>query len=229
MKKTFLALMLVVMGLISTVHAQNITASVLLKSNVTIAKQNDLINVHVFVNSPDERIAGADIEVSVDPLCLRIERLDVGEYLPTTEGQGFIVKQEQNEISARLVVTVLSVNLSAQGEGIYMSLPVRVMCESGVAQVNITRSELVDDLTNQFTAQTQSIELNIQSNVPNTSQVSTTVGGITPISDNEDNILLVAILVIVTSGFGLVILMMVYRRKKSNDKKLALAKKSGRR
>lgn len=224
MKKLVLVVMFIMMGFAGMVESQTLSARVVLSTNMTSAKQGDLITVQTHINSPTARIAGADVEVSVDPICLRIERLDVGQFLPTANGQGYIIKQEQNEVSARLVVTVLNVNLSAQGEGIYMNLPVRVMCESGLAQINITRSELVDDLTNQFTAQTQSIELNIQPNV-----ISTTDEGITPITGNQDSILLVAILAVATSGFGLVILMMVYRRKQAKDKKSLLANKPSRR
>ncbi len=145
MKRPFFYLSLpiiVLISVVSSVVAQT-TSQVEVVMSPATAQQNDVIYAEVYVRS-DDPIIGADIGIEVNSDCLRIEGRENGRYLPTSaEENGFVPFDELTETSTRLAANVLGQDITADPTQYFFRASIRVLCDTGDAEVNVSFAQLV--------------------------------------------------------------------------------------
>jgi hypothetical protein len=145
MKRPFLYLSLPIIVLISVVSSAvaQTTPQVEVVMNPAAAQQNDVIYADVYVRS-DDPIIGADIGIEVNSDCLRIEGRENGRYLPTSaEENGFVPFDELTETGTRLAANVLGQDIVADPTQYFFRASIRVLCDTGDAEVNVSFAQLV--------------------------------------------------------------------------------------
>ncbi|MEO0564658.1 MAG: hypothetical protein AAF125_21315 [Chloroflexota bacterium] len=113
----------------------------------TDARAGQIVNADVFVRGANN-LAGVDIELATDD-CLRVVDLQAqDDLLPMTDSNRvFTVRGTYSDHSARLAGTVIGRDITGNGDGLYMRVPMRVLCDTGAASVDVVKAEMVDDLT----------------------------------------------------------------------------------
>jgi hypothetical protein len=142
------ALIALCLGTASTLMAQAPRPSVEIVLNPPTAQKGQTITADVYVRGA-VNIAGTDIGMTVDPACLRIVERQPGEFLPTeAEAGGFSAFSEQHDHDTRLAASLLQRSYIANGDGIFFRTTLEVLCESGVAPLNVSFAELtgIEDL-----------------------------------------------------------------------------------
>lgn len=151
-------------------HAQE--ASIEMVFDRDTVSKGSLVNADVFVRQ-GENIAGMDVLVEVDPTCIRIERMNPGSYLPVeAEDGGFSLVNEATDSSARLAVSVINRDRVVSGDGLFMRIPMRILCDLPQEAISVSRAELVNDLGDQYSAATQINPLTVGAGDPRTSEPS---------------------------------------------------------
>lgn len=209
-------------------RAQDIpTIEVILSQNT--ARVDDIVTANVYVRTPLE-IIGADVEITVDETCLLIEDRNVGDYFPTGEGQSFTIHEETTENSTRLAMNVLDFNLIPIADGLFYSVPLKVICEEAEASVDVTFAHLVQRGVIDFKADEGQINLinatltidsgtqaistqSVEEEQAATTASTTATATAAPTQDTSNNSLLIgALVVVVVFGIGLILLFIWYRR-----------------
>ncbi len=126
------------------------------------ARFGQIVNADVWLR-PAVNVAGADIAIEVDNACLLVERMTPGSFFPfADEGRVFIPLQTSDQRMARLAANILGRENVMSAEGVFMRIPLRVLCESGqTTTVHISQADIVDDLGTMFTAVMQDATLTI--------------------------------------------------------------------
>lgn len=139
--KRIVAIALVVMGTVIPVFAQSGPTVEITLSQPT-AQVGDTITADVFVRGA-VNMAGTDVGISVDPLCLRVLERQTGTFLPTDSAQGgFSAFSELNEHDTRLAASLLQGGPIANGDGLFFRAVLKVTCEAGIAPLTVTFAEL---------------------------------------------------------------------------------------
>jgi hypothetical protein len=184
------------------VSAQGSTASVEIALSATQIAAGQTLTADVLIRD-GSRIAGADVRVEVDGICLQIESLTPGDYLPVTaEDGGFSPVSTYDNTSARLAANIIRRDQVASGSGVYMQVGLRALCDSGTSTVQVSRAELVDDTGQQFTAAAAPQQLTISGTaLTSAAQSGSTTGSAT---DSVRTIGLGLILTILAGVLGFV-------------------------
>ncbi|MDX1995469.1 MAG: hypothetical protein SF029_24005 [bacterium] len=155
-------LMLMLMGIIlaAPTYAQG-EAAVEIVPSASAISTGETFTADVFIRS-GAQIAGADVQLEVVGDCLQIEALTPGDYLPTSaETGGFAPVNRYDATSARLAANITNRQRIASGDGLFMRVQLRALCEAGASTLQISRAELVNDQGEQFTAATTPLQLTI--------------------------------------------------------------------
>jgi hypothetical protein len=225
------ALIALCLGTASTLMAQAPRPSVEIVLNPPTAQKGQTITADVYVRGA-VNIAGTDIGVTVDPACLRIVERQPGEFLPTeAEAGGFSAFSEQHDHDTRLAASLLQRSHIANGDGIFFRTTLEVLCESGVAPLNVSFAELtgIEDLEAEnakfvtYTLADDTVEaINAQLSVGPAGSVTaipTRVPKTMPAAPavvaqtQTQNLLLIGIGIVVLASIGLIVLLVVARRR----------------
>ncbi|MBW4437249.1 MAG: hypothetical protein KME04_08950 [Pleurocapsa minor GSE-CHR-MK-17-07R] len=139
--KRIVAIALIFMGIIVPALAQSgPTVEIVLSQ--PMAQIGDTVTADVFVRGA-VNMAGTDIGISVDPLCLSVLERQTGTFLPIESEQGgFSIFSELNEHDTRLAAALLQGGPIANGDGLFFRAVLKVTCETGIAPLTVTFAEL---------------------------------------------------------------------------------------
>jgi hypothetical protein len=197
------------------------------------ARRGDVVTANVFIRT-DLEIIGADVEITVDDTCLQIEGREMGDYFPPGDGESVTIFEETTANSTRLAMNVLNFDHIPTSDGLYFSVPLRVVCDEADAAVDIAIAHLVQrgiidhkaadgqvNLVNATLAISPTAAVVASPEV--TDEVVSTVdsadAGVqvdtTTDEDTSDNtVLIIAIGGMIVAGIGLILLFIFYRRSK---------------
>ena len=126
------------------------TSAVLAQDNPTVeivlsqstAQQGDIITADVYVRNA-VNVAGIDIGITVDNICLRINDRQPGDYLPTTSEEGaFSPFSELNDHDTRFAAALTDRSKNASGDGVFYRVELEVTCETGTARLDFSYAKL---------------------------------------------------------------------------------------
>src|SRR5215212_6075936 len=135
-------LILLSLGTLSSVFAQQPKPTVAIVLNQLTAQMGDTVGMYVEVRG-GVNIAGADIGIKVDPTCLKITDRQIGEYLPVeADKKGFSAFSELHDHDTRLAASLLKDGPIANGNGVFYRVKLQVICEQGNAPLDVSFVEL---------------------------------------------------------------------------------------
>ena len=139
MKKLF-ALLFTLLVTCTVMAQDNPTVEIVLSQPT--AQQGAIITADIYVRN-GIHVAGIDIGISVDNVCLRIVDRQPGNYLPTTsDGGAFSPFSELNEHDTRLAAALTDRSKNASGDGVFYYVQLEVTCETGTAPIEFTYAKL---------------------------------------------------------------------------------------
>lgn len=106
------------------------------------AKFGDIVKADVYIRNATN-LGGADIGIKVDDTCLRISNRTAGTFVASTgENGGFSPFSEQHDHDTRFAAAITDRSKLANGEGVFYSVDLQVICENGVAPLTVVFGEL---------------------------------------------------------------------------------------
>jgi hypothetical protein len=236
-KRQFLAGMVLVMWLaVLPVFAQT-TPSVEIVLSDTEAPPGSTIFADLYIRD-GTAIAGADVGVTVDGNCLRVTGREEGNYLPTSgDAGGFSPFEEMTDTSARFAANVTDRARIANGDGVFFRVVLETLCDSGSSTIEVTYAQLAaladpESGSNDLTAYSlelgnlpvNSVQVTISADAPTAEPAATlaplsdrqvTAADVTPETDGNQTLLVVAAVVAAVAGLGTVgMFAMIMRSRK---------------
>ncbi len=198
------------------------------------ARRDDVVTANVYIRSNLE-IIGADIEITVDETCLQIEGRDVGDYFPPGDGESVTIFEETTDNSTRLAMNVLNFDRIPTADGLFYSVPLRVVCDEADVTVDVTFAHLVQrgiidfkaadgrvDLLNTTLTISPTAQQEEETDQPSEQTVATSEPTVvdqpaeTPDQEvaSTSPVLVMAIVMVIGALIGLFLLIIYYRRSR---------------
>ncbi|QPC81341.1 hypothetical protein G4Y79_16765 [Phototrophicus methaneseepsis] len=106
------------------------------------AHQGDTVSASIYIRNA-QNIGGADIGMMVDETCLKIVGLQRGAFLSGSGNDSlFEVINQVNDHDARFAAALTDRTKVGTGTGNFYHITLEVICEQGIAPLNITFAEL---------------------------------------------------------------------------------------
>lgn len=123
------------------IQAQSIPTIEIVLTQPT-ANMGDTVRAEIYIRD-GVNINGADIGIVVDDTCLRIINRTAGTYLPSTsDAGGFSPKSELHDHDTRFAAAITDRTKLANSAGVFYTVDLQVICESGIAPITVAFAEL---------------------------------------------------------------------------------------
>ncbi len=106
------------------------------------ANAGETVRADVYIRN-GVNIGGSDIGITVDETCLRITNRTAGTYVPSDAANGgFSPFSELHDHDTRFSAAITDRTKLANGDGVFYSVDLQVICENGIAPLTIVFGEL---------------------------------------------------------------------------------------